>query len=100
MFSLAAGSPPKTTGVIYHLEVSMISYPLFSFGPIGALLPDPLSLEVVYARDAPGMVAGISGIRGRLPGQRDGESLNNIGFSLGIGNAFSNSFALYLKPGQ
>ena len=78
----------------------MISYPLFSFGPIGALLPGPLSLEVVYARDAPGMVAGVSEIRFRLPAQIEGQGLNNTGFSLGIGNAFSNSFALYLKPGQ
>jgi hypothetical protein len=42
------------------------------------------------------MVAGVTQINFRLPAQV--ESVGNLAFGLQIGEAFSNSFAIYIKP--
>jgi hypothetical protein len=42
------------------------------------------------------MVAGITQVNFRLPAQV--ESVGNLAFELQIGEAFSNSFAIYIKP--
>ena len=43
-----------------------------------------------------GMVAGVTQINFRLPAQV--ESVGNLAFALQIGEAFSNGFAIYIKP--
>jgi hypothetical protein len=66
--------------------------------------PGPLSLEVLYAGDAIGLVEGVQQVNFRLPPEVDSQLLNtsgvisNIGFQLRIGDASSNGFLLYLKP--
>ncbi len=74
------------------LPVTAFSSSLFPFG----LWEDPLSLEVVYAGDAVGMVAGVTQVNFRLP-DYSGIGSQNIGFWLQIGNASSQLFTLYLK---
>jgi uncharacterized protein (TIGR03437 family) len=81
------------------LPVSIFSTPVLVAVPFGGSVPGPWSLEVLYAGDAPGMVAGVSQINFRLPAHVD-SSLNNVGFLLQIGEAFSNMFGIYLKPRQ
>jgi uncharacterized protein (TIGR03437 family) len=81
------------------LPVSIFSTPVLVAVPFGGSSPGPWSLEVLYAGDASGMVAGVSQINFRLPAQVD-SSLNNVGFVLQIGGAFSDMFGIYLKPRQ
>jgi uncharacterized protein (TIGR03437 family) len=74
---------------------------VYSFAQVGLYLlggqpAGSLSLEVLYAGDAVGMVAGVTQINFRLPAQV--ESVGNLAFGLQIGEAFSNSFAIYIKP--
>jgi uncharacterized protein (TIGR03437 family) len=83
------GSPPY--------PVAMYSFPLLIGVRVGTLPPGPLSLEVLYAGDAAGLVAGATQINFRLPEQVNFGLLNDTGFALQVGGAFSGSFALYLK---
>ena len=78
------------------LPVAMYSFPILSIVAVGQLLAGPLSLEVLYAGDAVGLVAGASQINFRLPGQIN-SGLNNTGFALQVGDAFSGTFTLYLR---
>jgi uncharacterized protein (TIGR03437 family) len=85
------------------LPVSVFASPFFTggTGPSGVGFtdggpPGPLSLEVLYAGDALGLVEGVQQVNFRLPAQVD--SISDIGFQLRIGDASSNDFVLYLKP--
>jgi uncharacterized protein (TIGR03437 family) len=78
------------------LPVAMYSFPLLSIVPAGALISGPLSLEVLYAGDASGAVAGVSQVNFRLPSHVDAD-LNNVGFALQAGSTFSATFTVYLK---
>ena len=80
---------------VASLPVSMFSFPLVIALSLGGFAPGALSLDVLYAGDAPGMIAGISQINFRLPSQV--QSLTNIGFALRIGEADSGAFTLHLK---
>jgi len=85
------------------LFVSMFSFELLSAVAIGGFLPGPLSLEVLYAGDAAGMVAGVTQINFRLPAlpAQTGSffgNVNNFGFAIQIGNATSGTFTVYLDP--
>ncbi len=61
--------------------------------------PGPLSLEVVYAGDAAGMVAGVTQVNFRLPMQAE-YGLDNVAFWLQIGGASSEPFTLFLQSPQ
>jgi uncharacterized protein (TIGR03437 family) len=69
------------------------------FGGFGLLPPAPLSLEVMYAGDAFGMVDGVSQVNFRLPAN-DGIGSTDIGFFLQIGDVSTELFTLYLKAPQ
>jgi uncharacterized protein (TIGR03437 family) len=76
----------------------MYYFPQLTALGLGALPAGNLSLEVLYAGDAVGMVAGVTQINFQLPAQV--ESVGNLAFSLQIGEAYSNAFALYVRPQQ
>jgi uncharacterized protein (TIGR03437 family) len=99
-------SDPQSDGTILRfaeggpiLPVSMFSFDLIAASRSLGSLPGPLSLEVLFAGDAPRMVAGVSQINFRLPAQVD-TSLDNIGFSLQIGDMVSDAFTIFLKLSQ
>jgi uncharacterized protein (TIGR03437 family) len=71
--------------------VAMYYFPQLTALGLGALPAGNLSLEVLYAGDAVGMVAGVTQINFQLPAQV--ESVGNLAFSLQIGEAYSNAFA-------
>jgi uncharacterized protein (TIGR03437 family) len=56
-----------------------------------------LSLEVYYAGDAVGMVAGVTQVNFRLPPQVEELNIGNSVFWLQIGDATSEPFSLYVK---
>jgi uncharacterized protein (TIGR03437 family) len=92
---------PSTYGAP-TLPVSVFASPLLlggspylALGSVGGL-PGPLSLEVLYAGDAIGLVEGVQQVNFRLPAQVD--YIPHTGFQLRIGDASSNGFILYLKP--
>ena len=69
---------------------------------LGGLPAAPLSLEVLYAGDAVGMVAGVTQINFRLPAKAFslGTGVVELGFSLEVGENYSNGFGIYVKPAQ
>jgi len=77
------------------LPVVAFSAPAFVIGT----LPGPLSLEVVYAGDAAGMVAGVTQVNFLLPSQAE-YGLDNVAFWLQIGGASSELFTLFLQSPQ
>ncbi len=76
--------------------VSVFSFQLLTAVAFRGFLPGPLSLEVLNARDAPGMVEGITELQFRLPARSEG-GIFNSGFRLQIGDASSDPFTLYVK---
>jgi uncharacterized protein (TIGR03437 family) len=60
-----------------------------------SVLHDNLSVEVLYAGDAPGTVTGVLQINFRLPEQF---APSDFGFQLQIGDALSDSFSIYIRP--
>lgn len=65
----------------------------------GGALPGPLSLEVVYAGDAAGMVAGVTQVNFLLPAQVE-YAVDYIGFLIQVGDTQSGVFTLYLQTPQ
>jgi uncharacterized protein (TIGR03437 family) len=98
----ADGTILTSTNGAPTLPVSVFAGPLLLGGGPYLILgngggpPGPLSLEVLYAGDAIGLVEGVQQVNFRLPAQVD--SISDIGFQLRIGDASSNDFVLYLKP--
>jgi uncharacterized protein (TIGR03437 family) len=97
------------------LPVSMFSFPtgLVALVAFGGFLPGPLSLEVLSAGDAVGMVAGVTRVSFRLPAQLSNRTISVVGssavslqtitgvpFALQTGDAESSSFTLWLKSSQ
>jgi uncharacterized protein (TIGR03437 family) len=62
---------------------------------IGQLPAGPVSLEVLYAGDAQGMVAGITQVNFRLPAESSLVSPGNLVLSLQVGDAQSPGFIIY-----
>jgi uncharacterized protein (TIGR03437 family) len=87
---------PEFSGGAPTLQVAVYSFAQVGLYLLGGQPAGSLSLEVLYAGDAVGMVAGVTQINFRLPAQV--ESVGNLAFGLQIGEAFSNSFAIYIKP--
>jgi uncharacterized protein (TIGR03437 family) len=82
------------------LPISVFSFAPLAVVGVGELLPGSLSLEVLYAGDAVGMVAGVTQINFRLPAQFEGLNVTNLAFAARVGDATSNGFTLYVKPAQ
>ncbi len=79
------------------LPVAVFTYAVLGISEVGGPLPSgPLSLEVLYACDAPGLVAGLTQIGFRLPEMIS--EPGNTGFSLEVGGIWSDTFTLYEKP--
>jgi uncharacterized protein (TIGR03437 family) len=72
---------------------------VIEIAPVLGFTQGALSLEVAYAGDSVGMVAGVSQVNFLLPAEV-GYGVDNIGFWLQIGEASSQFFTLYLKAPQ
>ena len=82
------------------LEVSVFPFAVVSLFRFGQLPSSPLSLEVLYAGDAAGMVAGVTQVNFRLPAQIGDIDPRNLAFSVQVGDAASLGFAIFTKPAQ
>jgi uncharacterized protein (TIGR03437 family) len=82
------------------LPVVAFSSPVLMLEPYpGSPTQGPLSLEVVYAGDAVGLVAGASQVNFLLPTEVE-SGVDNVGFWLQIGGASTELFTLYLEAPQ
>ncbi len=79
------------------LAVSIFPVQIGYFGYyIGGLLPGPLSLEVINARDVAGMAPGVTEIKFRLPSQNS-ENRAFMAFTLQIGEYSSSTFVVHTR---
>jgi len=98
--SAEAGVPTLPVVAFSSPVLVLENYGGFSYaGLYAGLSQGPLSLEVVYAGDAVGMVAGASQINFLLPTEVE-SGVDNVGFWLQIGEASTELFTLYLEAPQ